>query len=510
MSKDNVLFELVKRLDKGEKKNLKLYSSLRGGDKNYLKLYSAFQKMKVYDEEKLKLDLKNEPFVKTLSNEKLRLYKVLMKSLRQYHEKSSTTTKINHLLHESEILYNKGFLNQCKKTLKKALEIAKTHEHHLAIIEIMQWNRKISFSELSVNGLSEDLENIKEEENRIGLLNNETKYWSLHAKLFKLLLEKGLSIRSKEEEEHFDKLLKELNSKNNPPKTFNAKVTYHQALSSFYRATENVIQTYENHKKHILLFQNHPEQIAEKPKKYIAVLNNFITAASHLNKKEEFHSTKKTLLNLITNLSYNISANYANDVVMHIFTQELHMNIVSGNFKDGANVARPIITSSDDWLQIPNKVRQIILLFNLSYVHFGAEDFSTALKFTNRILNEYKASDFEYLYYFTKILNLLIHYELNNYDLLEYEVMSTYRYMKKRKHSFQFENLFIDFIRKKLPNINSEKKLISELENLKLKLEKIANDPFENRALNAFDLISWLDSKVKGKTFSEVKYAKVK
>ena len=102
-------------------------------------------------------------------------------------------------------------------------------------------------------------------------------------------------------------------------------------------------------------------------------------------------------------------------------------------------------------------------------------------------------------------MSLLVHYEMGKFDLLEYSVVSTYRYLLKRNRLYKVENIILDYIRKKAPLIDSEKKQLEAFIDLKDALiTATKNDPFENRALEYFDLIAWLESKITGKKFSEI------
>ena len=99
---------------------------------------------------------------------------------------------------------------------------------------------------------------------------------------------------------------------------------------------------------------------------------------------------------------------------------------------------------------------------------------------------------------------MILHFELGNTDILEYLVKSTYRFLYKRKHLYKFETSILNFIRKKLPKTNSEKELITIFKDLKTELGKITKDPFEKKALDYFDFISWLESKIEKRPFADI------
>jgi hypothetical protein len=83
---------------------------------------------------------------------------------------------------------------------------------------------------------------------------------------------------------------------------------------------------------------------------------------------------------------------------------------------------------------------------------------------------------------------------MKNYDLIEYLVKNTYRFLSKMEdlHRAQKEILF--FLRK-LPGTPPEN-LNKAFENLLATLKKLQKDPYEKRPFLYLDIISWLESKI--------------
>jgi hypothetical protein len=101
---------------------------------------------------------------------------------------------------------------------------------------------------------------------------------------------------------------------------------------------------------------------------------------------------------------------------------------------------------------------------------------------------------------------LIAHYELGNYDLLEYLTKSVYRFMAKMENLSMVEEEIFLFLRKAF-NI-SPKNLKPEFEKLLAKLKQIENNKFENRAFAYLDIISWLESKISGQRVQDVIHTK--
>ena len=76
-------------------------------------------------------------------------------------------------------------------------------------------------------------------------------------------------------------------------------------------------------------------------------------------------------------------------------------------------------------------------------------------------------------------------------------------FLYKRQKLFRVETAVLNFL-KKTPGVASAKELMPHFIELKDELMKITEDPYEKIALDYFDFISWLDSKIKGKGFAEI------
>ena len=150
-----------------------------------------------------------------------------------------------------------------------------------------------------------------------------------------------------------------------------------------------------------------------------------------------------------------------------------------------------------------------LLLFSaISYFQVG--DFRKALSLMNRIKNEIKIEVLPDTTSFEKIFYILIHYELENFDLLPYLIKSAYRFIVKMEKLDGFQKIFFGFFRKLLARHTISK---SELKNLfiglKKELEKTQKDSLVFRSKEEFDYVSWIESKIENKSFPEAIKEKV-
>jgi hypothetical protein len=141
---------------------------------------------------------------------------------------------------------------------------------------------------------------------------------------------------------------------------------------------------------------------------------------------------------------------------------------------------------------------KLVLWSNVACVYFGAGNYKQALKWSHEIINDAPTYR-EDIFYITRILYVLVHLELGNQLILPNLMQSLYRYLYKKKRVYQFESIFIKYLRLFLrtETKKEQKKLLKEFREELVPLE---NDSFENLIFEDIDLIGWIDRKLKRNT----------
>jgi len=146
--------------------------------------------------------------------------------------------------------------------------------------------------------------------------------------------------------------------------------------------------------------------------------------------------------------------------------------------------------------------------FKSTAAYLGTGENRKALRIINAYINAADRELKQDSYAFAMILNLLIHFELDNSDLLEYTLKSTHRYLKSRKRLFEFEKAMMNFI-KDATVAHSTKDLVAHFKKLQKGLIVIKDDKFESAVFEYFDINDWLESKLKNQSLEEVVKKKV-
>jgi hypothetical protein len=133
--------------------------------------------------------------------------------------------------------------------------------------------------------------------------------------------------------------------------------------------------------------------------------------------------------------------------------------------------------------------------YNLTLVFFALGELRRALHYNNLVLSGPESRRGLQSYYHARLLQLLIHFELGDFDLLEYLIKSTYRYFRSRNVVYKIENIVLGFFRK-LPGVRDRDQLIEAFIELRAELLPLKDDPREGTGFRLFSYIEWLDAKI--------------
>jgi deoxyhypusine synthase len=134
-------------------------------------------------------------------------------------------------------------------------------------------------------------------------------------------------------------------------------------------------------------------------------------------------------------------------------------------------------------------------------MYFGNGNYDTCIDYLQKIINE-NADVRSDLQSYSRLMHLMAHYELGNYELMEYLTKSVYRFMAKKENLTVVEEEMFKFLRKSF-HVNRSK-VQAELEKFLDKIKGLEKNRHETRAFAYLDIISWVESKVQRKTMGQI------
>jgi len=492
----DTLFQLIKSLGKSEKRNFKLYINRNGQseDLKIVQLFDGLEKMDDYDETLLLK--KNEGIKKQqLSNLKAHLYKEILSSLRHINDDSNIDMQLHEQMDYARILYNKGLYLQSLKVLDKLKELAKTYHQLTYLQQALFFEKKIEglYITRSLHNRAEELSKEADEVNNS--LSNISKLSNLSLQLYGWYIKNGF-VRNDEEEEGIRSFL----YNNLPPNIQNTsgfyeRLYYYQCYCWKAFIRQDFLQYYRYTQKWVDIFEEEPAMIALESGHYIKAMHNLMGAHFNLGNYQKLNDTLIKFEKFCTSKTVQSNQNNLIQCFIYYTISLLNKHFISGNFSEGLLLVPGIEEKLTEYELYLDRHRILVIYYKIACMYFGAGDFETAIDYLNKIIN-WKVDLRNDLQCYARLLHLIAHYELGNFQLLEYLAKSVYRFMAKMHNLSVVEEEMFKFLRKALTV--SANKLKPEFEKLLNKLKQFENRRFETRAFMYLDVISWLESKITG------------
>lgn len=509
MKPSTELFSLIKSLTKSEKRFFKLNSTLQAGEKNYLKIFDFIEKQSRYDEEQLKTEFKDETFIQHLPSEKNHLYKLILKSLRSYYSEQSVSSILKQEIKNVEVLYNKALYKECSKFVKRAKSLAIEYEKFYYHYELISWEKKLLEEAFESGIFDHNLDElIREETEVIEKLRNLAEYQILYSKINYIFRSGGFT-----RNEHERKIVNEIadypliKGKNTAISTRATTICYYiKGLCS--ASTRDYEDALINFRKAKTVMDRQPRIRDDIQQRYIYTLGFLLTCYIDVHDFVNAESILTELDALAGNKSYD-----SPDSQVRLFTTcnigRLQLYNRQGDFAKALNLVPAIEEGLVDFGEKINKEKQLLFNYNMGYSYFGAGDYHKALKYINTVLNDNEKQLRQDIYSFSRIFNLIIHFELSNHDFIEYDLKSAARFLTKHEKDYEVEKLFVVEM-KNLSRINTVAERRKILERFDSELAVLLKIDRENVIQEYFDLRAWLKAKLNGSQFSEEIKAQLK
>lgn len=499
----NNLFELIKSLNKSEKRYFKVFSSRHtiGEENSYIKLFDYIDKLDEYDEAQVFKHFKGQALLNKFSITKGRLYNNILKSLDTFHSTSSIDSQIFRQIHSAEILYNKGLYKQAEKILKSAEKQAIKHQRFNLQLELKQKQKKLIenglYTEVNRGQISQIYEDEKQILNEIGLYNH---LWCIKSHLFQEINRNG-KVRDEKEISRLKELIDELSSLNVKKASTKSLYLYHHTHSAYYFAVNDLDLSLYHLKALVSLLEKDMILANEEPNIYFSALTNIIYVST---RQKEYAEAQKYLAKLKSLSTDGTSIDLDIKYFSSTFSLELSLLREKGDYKKALELIPQIEEGYRLYGCHISSLRKAYIDFQVGVIYLCLGEYSKALHWINNILNEPKIDQKQDIYCFAQLINLILHFELDNKRFLPYAINSTKRYLKNRNRIYKFEELFLKLIGQisKSTNIFDLQERLGSIEG---ELEKLKQDPKEQIVFEYFDFLIWVQSKLNQKSFLELK-----
>ena len=496
------LFQLIQSMSKEERRYFKVTSKTfrRGTGTIYLELFEAISRQTKYDEPALKQMFADRLNDNRFSVAKNYLYHNLLKALCNFQAQNNLTEKVRQELEFVQLLYARELYAQAEKHLRKVARLLKGIDHPLLWMEWVEWKFKLhrinyylGLSEKDFHELLGEVEAIQKK------LYEYLEVFMGSARFMYQLTKDGYVRASGDFLEEAAKLLEApIFAGSEKGYSLPAKVKYYNIWGVYNYFKGDYPTSFHYYEQLFQLVEENPLLANEQPQFYTGMLFNFGAIALQ-NRRFD------TIQRIILALEKMKSGGGRHRSRLFYCLTVLKMRLVLDSFsleQTGIDLEQTAAEIEQHRHGL-NLLEVYSILINLTLYAFYKGDFSLALKLLGNILNDRELHTLPDIHLISRLIRLVCHIELQNYDLVETLGKNIYRSISNREQKFKLEVLIARAFRK-FPNMRDPRERLPFLEELKQELEELLNDPEEGRFVQYFDFVSWIESQEKGMRMVDV------
>ncbi len=496
------LFQLIKSLTKAEKRSFKIYATRTSQpDAKFIQLFDAIDKAREYDEELIfsKIsDLKKVQF----SNLKAHLYKQILISLRLSYVNHNLDIQIREQIDYARILYDKGLYKQSLKILDRAKQLSAQNHRITLTTEILGFEKLIESQYITRSLRNRADQLIKETEVTVKSVDRYHSLSNLSLRLYGIYIKAG-HVRSERDYEitktFFDNALSRIDLDN---MGFFDELYYNVSHAWYSLIVQDFLMQYRYAQKWVELFTKNPSMMSLEPIWYLKGTHVLLEALFILGHHEKHKEVVLQLKQFMDEPPGRTNENLETLGFQYYYTGLINSYFMQGRFTDGLSIVKDLENEIEKFQFRIDPHRILVFYYKIACLFFGAGKFKTCITYLNKIINYPDPRLREDIHCFARILSLIAHFELGNQSLVEYQVRSTYRFIRKMNDLNSVQEEILKFLRN-LRSVDTQF-LKKEFVKLRDRLLEIQKKPYQRRAFLYLDIIGWLESKIEEKPVQDI------
>lgn len=489
MRKQDHLLHYIKSLNANERRYFKLNNKLQKGGKSYDALFDELMNAEAYNAPALAKKLNKSET--QLSSEKEYLEKVLLRTMRNFHEDSSVRLEVMNRIEEIELLYNKHQFEAAMNKIEKAIKTCLDNElYELGIIAI-RWHH-ITFQFLNKQVISNEM--IALEKKLADQMVNEMEYRQLFYR-FSLLINELEHLPGKRAEEKCRVFMQHpLLNDESKALSLKAKIAYYRMLGDYHmRITYDNKQSTHYFSKVAGLLEKNPVMLNAQIRAYLYILQGLISGYSSTGHIKEAESIVNKKQKLLTNSSVKLTSAQKKELAEMLIFEKLALLAYSDKHKEAV-----AYVESFDYrkaIQPFTPSHSYIFRFWVARAYLMCRMPGKALELSMQLMDKYPDDAISFMqsnYH----LYLLIQFDLGNYTIMDSVLKNYARWRKKHKLREAVYDEFAAML-KALVKARGKEETNATVNKYAQVLTGLMGDLPNETIMSNIDLITWLRAKLK-------------
>ena len=480
-------------MTRSEKKAFKIASRHLNVVPDYLALYEIIAGNKNKNIDSIKAEFLKERKGASYDTSVKYLYKIILKTILDLRKEQDSYFSLLNGIMKAKILFEKSLLEECFALLNRIIEESERLENHYTLmlasrLEI-EYLLTLNFASIDEKSLLNKHFRINKTLRAIMKVNEQSSIYDL---LKYRLISKG-NVRSAEQKvELNDLVVSEISiiSSSNL-ESFEINKLHQLFQANYLISVGDYKSAFRSFSELNRLFENNKHLWNNPPIYYLQTVEGVLDSLRGIRNYEGMKYFVEQLDKLESQ-----SINFKENVNSLIFLYDLFPSLDRGDFAASMAHLNGNMKTLFNKLQLLSLNRQAELFLYASLVYFTNRKYKEAHRYINRIiLLQGKELYYLPLYRTIRLANLMILYELKDFDLIKYETRSFKREIKTAEKGYNIEKTMLRFLNNR--NIIYKKgKRDAIWEEISAELEANINDVFEHQVLKIFDFTAWMESKI--------------
>ena len=487
------LYQLIQSLTPPEKGYIKRASRKSNDASLFLKVMDVIAKQENYDEEKLLKKFSSELNSKNISKYKTDIEQLILKRLVAFHEEKDIELKLKSLLNQANVLQKKGLIKLAINKLEKIIKTGKEYEEHPVVLDAYQRLYGIYYT----GQLGVEFPYSKEYENFIKMLSAENEIFLLNEGLAEIMFTDHLSEKKKIER---IKSIQEAATKYKGIKSF----VVQWGIKCIETHSQYLLRNHDladiSKKDQLIFLKEHPKIHEKEPMRHLKHLINFINGKFNISAYDEIPPLLKELEALTFKKGADTQLNILKWSCYYI--HQINFYLQTGDFVS----ALKTLEVSGPWFEKNKEDISdyfLMLFYDAAFIaHFGNNNYKTALQFLNELHN-YRSLFRKDLQVSVQYYFLVLHFELENFDLIQSKTRSLYRFLLKNYPHLKDEQTTLQLIKKTLKKVSNKSEIKTHWRTIVNEIEAVSNANSYSLMYIPF-VISWLKSSENPLAFPKV------
>jgi hypothetical protein len=287
---------------------------------------------------------------------------------------------------------------------------------------------------------------------------------------------------------------------------FREKLWWYNAHLWYSFLIQDFLSCYRYALKWTDLFYENPKMIVLNPIFFLRGKQYLLEALFFIGDIPRFRDVLEKLETTLQQEDFPSRENVQSLAFLYRYSHRLNLHFMEGSFQEGSKCVDEVLKGIKTFENKIDEHHIMIFYYKIACLYFGMAEYKKCIFFLDKIISNKSLEMREDLLCYSRILNLVAHYEAGEDYHLERLIKSTYKFLIKMEDLYQVQKEMIKFLRH-LGGIYPQEIKI-EFKKLHAKLKELENDPYERRSFLYLDIISWLESNIEGRSIPEIIQAK--